>query len=328
MKGILLINLGSPKDLDDKSIKEFLIEFLSDDLVIDYPKIIQQALVRGIIVPFRYKNTQAAYEEIWSAKGSPLIEMSKKVSKKLENKISTPVEIGMRYQEPSIEQGLRSLVNKGCNEIKVIPLYPHYAISTTLTTKLKVEEIVRNLDCNLNIEYVDHFYNSENYIKALSSSIQDYIKPETDLLLFSYHGIPKRHLKKATPERNHSEELCLKSQCVIKEFCYRHQVMETSRLCAQELSLSEDQWKVSFQSRVGPGWLQPFTDKELEKYPSLGIKNITVACPSFVSDNLETLEEINMEARETFMDNGGEKFNYAPCLNDDESWIEFLASIS
>ena len=328
MKGILLINLGSPKDLDDKSIKEFLIEFLSDDLVIDYPKIIQQTLVRGVIVPFRYKNTQAAYEEIWSAKGSPLIEMSKKVSKKLENKISTPVEIGMRYQEPSIEQGLRSLVNKGCNEIKVIPLYPHYAISTTLTTKLKVEEIVRNLDCNLNIEYVDHFYNSENYIKALSSSIQDYIKPETDLLLFSYHGIPKRHLKKATPERNHSEELCLKSQCVIKEFCYRHQVMETSRLCAQELSLSEDQWKVSFQSRVGPGWLQPFTDKELEKYPSLGIKNITVACPSFVSDNLETLEEINMEARETFIDNGGEEFNYAPCLNDNEPWIDFLSSIS
>ena len=328
MKGILLINLGSPKDLDDKSIKEFLIEFLSDDLVIDYPKIIQQTLVRGVIVPFRYKNTQAAYEEIWSAKGSPLIEMSKKVSKKLENVISTPVEIGMRYQEPSIEQGLRSLVNKGCNEIKVIPLYPHYAISTTLTTKLKVEEIVRNLDCNLNIEYVDHFYNSENYIKALSSSIQDYIKPETDLLLFSYHGIPKRHLKKATPERNHSEELCLKSQCVIKEYCYRHQVMETSRLCAQELSLSEDQWKVSFQSRVGPGWLQPFTDKELEKYPSLGIKNITVACPSFVSDNLETLEEINMEARETFIDNGGEEFNYAPCLNDNEPWIDFLSSIS
>ena len=328
MKGILLINLGSPKDLDDKSIKEFLIEFLSDDLVIDYPKIIQQTLVRGVIVPFRYKNTQAAYEEIWSTKGSPLIEMSKKVSKKLEDKISSPVEIGMRYQEPSIEQGLKSLVNKGCNEIKVIPLYPHYAISTTLTTKNKVEEIVSNLDCNLNIEYVDHFYDSKNYIKALSSSIQDYIKPETDLLLFSYHGIPKRHLKKATLERNHSEELCLKSQCVIKEFCYRHQVMETSRLCAKELNLTGDQWKVSFQSRVGPGWLQPFTDKELEKFPSLGIKNLTVACPSFVSDNLETLEEINMEARETFMDNGGEKFNYAPCLNDDELWIEFLASIS
>ena len=166
MKGILLINLGSPKDLDDKSIKEFLIEFLSDDLVIDYPKIIQQALVRGIIVPFRYKNTQAAYEEIWSATGSPLIEMSKKVSKKLEEKTSIPVEIGMRYQEPSIEQGLKSLLNKGCNKIKVIPLYPHYAISTTLTTKLKVEEIVRNLDCNLKIEYIDHFYNSKNYIKS------------------------------------------------------------------------------------------------------------------------------------------------------------------
>ena len=328
MKGILLINLGSPKDLDDKSIKEFLIEFLSDDLVVDYPKIIQQTLVRGVIVPFRYKNTQAAYEEIWSTTGSPLIEMSKKVSRKLEKKISTPVEIGMRYQEPSIEHGLKSLIDRGCNKIKVIPLYPHYAISTTLTTKLKVEEVVRNLNCNLNIEYIDHFYNSRNYIKALSSSIRDYIKPETDLLLFSYHGIPKRHLKKATPERNHSDELCLKKQCAIKDFCYRHQVMETSRLCAEELNLSEDQWKVSFQSRVGPGWLQPFTDKELEKFPSLGIKNLTVACPSFVSDNLETLEEINMEARETFMDNGGKEFNYAPCLNDDESWIDFLASIS
>ena len=179
----------------------------------------------------------------------------------------------------------------------------------------------------MQVEYIDSFFDSKLYIQALSSIIKENMDPESDLLLFSYHGIPKRHLKKATKERNHSEELCIDSKCNIKNFCYRHQVMETSRLCAEELGLEEDKWMVSFQSRVGPGWLEPFTDKVLEKLPSDGIKNISVVSPSFVSDNLETLEEVNIEGRETFMENGGEKFSYVPCLNTDKSWVNFLASI-
>ena len=327
MKGILLINLGSPNDLSSKSIKDFLIEFLSDDLVVDYPKFIQQLLVKGIIVPFRYKNTQSAYKEVWTEDGSPLILTTQQLAKKLSNETSLPVEIAMRYQNPSIKDGLAKLTKEGCTKIKVVPLYPHFAISTTLTTKLKVQEELDKMDLDIEVEFVDSFFDSELYIKALSETIRDNMDPESDLLLFSYHGIPKRHLKKATEERNHSEELCLNSECNIKEYCYRYQVIETSRLCAEALGLEKEKWMVSFQSRVGPGWLEPFTDKVLEKLPSDGIKNINVVSPSFVSDNLETLEEVNIEGRETFMENGGEKFNYIPCLNVEKNWVSFLASI-
>ena len=327
MKGILLINLGSPNDLSSKSIKDFLIEFLSDDLVVDYPKFIQQLLVKGIIVPFRYKNTQSAYKEVWTEDGSPLILTTQQLAKELSNETSLPVEIAMRYQNPSIKDGLAKLTKEGCTKIKVVPLYPHFAISTTLTTKLKVQEELDKMDLDIEVEFVDSFFDSELYIKALSETIRDNMDPESDLLLFSYHGIPKRHLKKATEERNHSEELCLNSECNIKEYCYRYQVIETSRLCAEALGLEKEKWMVSFQSRVGPGWLEPFTDKVLEKLPSDGIKNINVVSPSFVSDNLETLEEVNIEGRETFMENGGEKFNYIPCLNVEKNWVSFLASI-
>ena len=327
MKGILLINLGSPNDLSSSSIKNFLTEFLSDDLVVDYPKFIQQPLVRGIIVPFRYKNTQSAYKEVWTENGSPLILTTRNLAQELSNETSLPVEIAMRYQNPSIREGLGALANRGCTKIKVVPLYPHFAISTTLTTKLKVKEELTKMDMDIEVEYIDSFFDSNLYIQALSSIIKENMDPESDLLLFSYHGIPKRHLKKATKERNHSEELCIDSKCNIKDFCYRHQVMETSRLCAEELGLEEGKWMVSFQSRVGPGWLEPFTDKVLEKLPSEGIKNISVVSPSFVSDNLETLEEVNIEGRETFLESGGEKFSYVPCLNTDKSWVNFLASI-
>ena len=327
MKGILLINLGSPNDLSSKSIKDFLIEFLSDDLVVDYPKFIQQLLVKGIIVPFRYKNTQSAYKEVWTEDGSPLILTTQQLAEELSNETSLPVEIAMRYQNPSIKDGLAKLTKEGCTKIKVVPLYPHFAISTTLTTKLKVQEELDKMDLDIEVEFVDSFFDSELYIKALSETIRDNMDPESDLLLFSYHGIPKRHLKKATEARNHSEELCLNSECNIKEYCYRYQVIETSRLCAEALGLEKEKWMVSFQSRVGPGWLEPFTDKVLEKLPTDGIKNINVVSPSFVSDNLETLEEVNIEGRETFMENGGEKFNYIPCLNVEKNWVSFLASI-
>ena len=327
MKGVLLINLGSPNDLSSASIKKFLIEFLSDDYVVDFPKFFQQLLVRGVIVPFRYKNTQSAYKEVWTENGSPLIQTTKELAEKLSSEVSLPVEIGMRYQNPSIKEGLQSLVDRGCTKIKVIPLYPHYAISTTLTTKLKVDEETENLGLDVEIEYTDTFFDSELYIQALSSIIRENMDPKSDLLLFTYHGIPKRHLRKATQERNYSEEYCLKSECKIKKFCYRCHVMETSRLCAKELNLDDDKWMVSFQSRVGPGWLQPFTDKVLEDLPSKGFKNISVVSPSFVSDNLETLEEVNMEGREIFIENGGEEFSYVPCLNLNKYWVKFLASI-
>ena len=305
MKGILIINLGTPDNLELPSVKKYLKEFLSDSYVVDIPTIIRKILVNFIIVPFRSRKTQEAYKSIWTKKGSPLIINTNLIKEKLDQKIEYPVEMAMRYQNPSIEKGLISLEEKGCKEIIVLPLYPHYAEATSLTTKLKVKDVKDKLDLDLKLSFLDEFYNEDGYIESLSKQINSHLNDDVDFLLFSYHGIPKRQNVRTNPT-------------------YEEQVKLASKLCAERLDLKDDQWGVAFQSRIGPGWLQPFTDKVLENLPKNGIKKIAVVCPSFVADNLETLEEINIEAREIFIESGGEKFVFIPCLNNDDKWIDFL----
>ena len=305
MKGVLIINLGTPDNLELPSVKKYLKEFLSDSYVVDIPTIIRKILVNFIIVPFRSRKTQEAYKSIWTKKGSPLIINTNLIKEKLDQKIEYPVEMAMRYQNPSIEKGLISLEEKGCKEIIVLPLYPHYAEATSLTTKLKVKDVKDKLDLDLKLSFLDEFYNEDGYIESLSKQINSHLNDDVDFLLFSYHGIPKRQNVRTNPT-------------------YEEQVKLASKLCAERLDLKDDQWGVAFQSRIGPGWLQPFTDKVLENLPKNGIKKIAVVCPSFVADNLETLEEINIEARETFIEAGGEKFVFIPCLNNDDNWIDFL----
>ena len=330
MKGILLINLGSPKDLELESIKEYLKEFLSDDLVIDYPKLLQQILVNWIIIPSRYKNTREAYSEIWTKKGSPLINDTRILGEKVSLKSDTPVEVSMRYQFPSIKEGLVNLKKKGCSEIFVVPLYPHYAMSTVLTTENEVKRIENELELDLKLNFIGAFYNEQEYISSLSKVIRNNRHEESDFLLFSYHGIPNRHLVKTDPTKSHCLQVknCCDVESKAKPFCYKAQVIETSKLCAERLELKENEWGISFQSRIGPGWIQPFTDKELVRLAEEGIKNLDVVCPAFVTDNLETLEEMNIRGRETFLEAGGQSFNYIPCLNDAESWVDFLVSAS
>ena len=330
MKGILLINLGSPKDLELESIKEYLKQFLSDDLVIDYPKLLQQILVNWIIIPSRYKNTREAYSEIWTKNGSPLINDTRILGEKVSLKSDTPVEVSMRYQFPSIKEGLVNLKKKGCSEILVVPLYPHYAMSTVLTTENEVKRIENELELDLKLNFIGAFYNEQEYISSLSKVIRNNRHEESDFLLFSYHGIPNRHLVKTDPTKSHCLQVknCCDVESKAKPFCYKAQVIETSKLCAERLELKENEWGISFQSRIGPGWIQPFTDKELVRLVEEGIKNLDVVCPAFVTDNLETLEEMNIRGRETFLEAGGQSFNYIPCLNDEESWVDFLVSAS
>ena len=330
MKGILLINLGSPKDLELESIKEYLKEFLSDDLVIDYPKLLQQILVNWIIIPSRYKNTREAYSEIWTKNGSPLINDTRILGEKVSLKSDTPVEVSMRYQFPSIKEGLVNLKKKGCSEIFVVPLYPHYAMSTVLTTENEVKRIENELELDLKLNFIGAFYNEQEYISSLSKVIRKNRHKESDFLLFSYHGIPNRHLVKTDPTKSHCLQVknCCDVESKARPFCYKAQVIETSKLCAERLELKENEWGISFQSRIGPGWIQPFTDKELVRLAEEGIKNLDVVCPAFVTDNLETLEEMNIRGRETFLEAGGQSFNYIPCLNDEESWVDFLVSVS
>mgnify|MGYP003312407172 FL=1 len=328
MKAILLVNLGSPRDLKLSSIKEYLTEFLTDDNVIDLPKIIQKILVKNIIVPFRSKKTQEAYNSIWKKDGSPLIINTKSLAKKLSDKTNYSVEIAMRYQYPSIKQAIEKLINKGCKEIIAVPLYPHYAQSTIFTTENKIKEISTSLGGNLKISFIRPFYNEEGYINALTSLIKESLPSDFDHLLFSYHGIPERHVKNTDPSKIHC--LKVKDCCNIKadahQFCYRHQVLETTKLCAKKLNIEKEKWSVSFQSRIGPGWLKPFTDKVLDELPKKNIKKLAVVCPAFVADNLETLEEINIRAREQFIHNGGIEFTYIPCLNDNNNWVDFLSN--
>ena len=330
MKGILLINLGSPRDLELKSIKDYLKEFLSDDLVIDYPKLLQQILVNWIIIPSRYKNTREAYSEIWTEEGSPLIHDTLVLGEKVSAKSGTLVEVSMRYQFPSIEEGLKKLKAKGCSEIFVVPLYPHYAMSTVLTTEREVKRIESKLGLDLRLNFIGAFYNEGGYISSLSDVINRNRQKESDFLLFSYHGIPNRHLTKTDPTKNHCLKVknCCEIESKAKPFCYKAQVLETSKLCAKKLELKDNEWGVSFQSRIGPGWIQPFTDKELVRLAEEGIKNLDVVCPAFVTDNLETLEEMNIRGRETFLEAGGESFNYIPCLNNEDSWVDFLVTAS
>tara|TARA_Y100000590_G_scaffold62422_2_gene66755 strand:+ start:1085 stop:2092 length:1008 start_codon:yes stop_codon:yes gene_type:complete len=329
MKGVLLINLGSPEHNDLKSVKKFLKEFLNDKFVINLPTFIRNFIVNFIIVPFRSRKTLKAYNSIWTEKESPIIRNTNKIGANLKKIIPMQVEVAMRYQKPSIEDALKRLSESGCEEVTAIPLYPHYAMSSSLTTISKIIEINKNLDINLNINFIESFYNHEKYIKALTEKIRSNTPRNMDYLLFSYHGIPNKHLIETDPTKDH----CLKSKncCDLKSeatrYCYKSQVLETSKLCSSSLDLQDDEWGVSFQSRLWPGWIKPWTDEELEKLPKLGKKNIAIVCPAFIADNLETLEEIKIRGENKFLDAGGETFTYIPCLNSNSLFLDFLKEI-
>ncbi len=330
-KGVLLVNLGSPESPDPKDVKVYLREFLMDERVLDIPKWLRKFLLEVIILPKRPKKSAEAYAKIWWPEGSPLIVLSKRLQKLVQEKLDIPVALGMRYGKMSIEKGLDELVQKnpGIKTIKLVPLYPHYAMSSYETVVVKAEEIMAKKYRDVSMEVVKPFYNEPTYISSLAGTLGKYLDKEYDHILFSYHGIPERHVRKTDPSGEH----CLKCEncCEVKNeahaFCYRHQVFETTRLVAEKLNLDKKKYSVSFQSRLGRDpWLLPFTDKRLEELPKEGNKKLIVLCPAFVSDCLETLEEIGMEGKEEYLKAGGEEFTLVPCINEDENWVSALAS--
>ena len=329
-EGVLLINLGSPKELTKKSVRNYLKIFLSDDNVVDIPKFFQQLILRLFILPFRPKNTLEAYEKIWTKQGSPLIISTQSIAKKLSKKTGWFVEYAMRYEEPSIENALINLKNNGKNKIYIISLYPHNAMATTITTELETRIVANKVSDDFELIFTKPFYDNEIYINAMSNSIKPYIENDTfDKIIFSYHGIPKRQAKKTDETGNHcfsTRECCEVAGDGSKD-CYRSHTRIASMLTAEKLGLSEDQWEIAYQSRIGPGWLTPFTDKRLSELPKEGKDNIAILCPSFISDCLETLEEIDIRGRETFFTAGGRNMTYIPCLNDSEETINLLENL-
>lgn len=328
-KGALLVNLGSPDSTAVADVKKYLGEFLMDKRVIDMPYISRFLLVKGIILNTRPKKSAAAYKKIWWEEGSPLIVLSERLHKKVQAQTNTPVALAMRYGNPSIKKGIKELINKGVTNIFILPLYPQFAMATTETITVLADEIVKKYFPQVKLSVLPVFYNKADYISVLSNNIQkelDRLKPEH--LLFSFHGVPERHIKKSDITKSHCaiDGSCCNTPSPAHAFCYRHQCYETAKLVAQKLKLKEGSYSVSFQSRLGRDpWLQPYTDKTIENFSTNGLKNLAVVTPAFVADCLETLEEIGMEAKESFIKNGGKTFNTLPCLNDDADWAKILS---
>lgn len=328
-KGILLVNLGSPDSPEPQDVKKYLGEFLMDERVIDVPLWARTLLVKGIILNTRPKASAAAYKKIWWEEGSPLIVISERLQDKVQKQVDVPVGLAMRYGSMSIEKGLQELVDKGVEDILLIPLYPQFAMATTETIVVLAEEIQKAKFPNLKIESLPAFYNNPDYIEVLSNSIKKYLEgKDFEHLLFSFHGVPERHIRKSDITKSHCkiDGSCCVTPSIAHEFCYRHQCYEVTRLVAEKLELTEGKFSTSFQSRLGfDPWLQPYTDRTIERLGKQGIKNMAIVTPAFVSDCLETLEEIAMEGQEIFHEMGGHEFTTVPCLNDDDAWARLLS---
>lgn len=330
MKGVLLVNLGSPDSTNPKDVKRYLGEFLMDERVIDLPYFFRSILVKGIILNTRPKKSAKAYQKIWWDEGSPLIVLSERLQEKVQAKTAIPVGLAMRYGSPSIKTGLQELYDKGVKEVLLIPLYPQFAMATTETILVLAEQLRKEYFSDMKIEHIPAFYNKSEYISALSNSIKDYLADKDyDHLLFSYHGVPERHIRKSDITKSHCkiDGSCCNTKSDAHEFCYRHQCYQTTKNVINTLGLDENKVSTSFQSRLGVDpWLQPYTDRTIvKKAEKDGIKKLAIVTPAFVSDCLETLEEIAMEGKEEFLEAGGEEFYTVPCINDNDEWIDVLA---
>lgn len=328
-KGVFLINLGSPKSPTKEDVRIYLDEFLMDPRVVDLPQPLRSILVRGIILNTRPKKSAAAYAKVWTDEGSPLIVFSERVKSKLAAKLdSIPVVLGMRYGEPSIERGLDELTELGVDDVLVVPLYPQYAMSTTETVVEKVREVIEQKHEGIRAQGVAPFYKDESYIAAMAASAQKAANHEAyDRILFSYHGVPERHIRKSDLTGSHCkiDGTCCNTPSKAHKECYRHQCFETTKLVAEALNIPLEKCLSTFQSRLGiDPWLKPYTADTLEKLPDNGITKLAVLTPSFVSDCLETIEEMDMENREIFEEAGGVVYDFIPCLNDSDPWIDAL----
>ena len=328
-KGVLLVNLGSPESPEPKDVKKYLGEFLMDERVIDVPLWARTLLVKGIILNTRPKQSAKAYKKIWWEDGSPLIVLSEQLQDQVQNHTDLPIALAMRYGSMTIKKGLQELVDKGVDEVFLIPLYPQFAMATTETILVLAEEVRQANFPNLKIDSLPAFYNKPDYIKVLAESVKGHLEgKDYEHLLFSYHGVPERHIRKSDITNGHCkiDGSCCETASKAHEFCYRHQCKEVTRLVGEYLGLEENTFSTSFQSRLGfDPWLQPYTDRTIERLGKKGIKKMAIVTPAFVSDCLETLEEIAMEGEEIFHEVGGKEFTTIPCLNTDASWVKLLA---
>lgn len=349
-KGLILLNLGTPLNPSVKAVRSYLREFLMDPFVLDMPTFFRWLLVNGIIAPFRAPKSAHAYQSIWTSEGSPLLVFTKRFLQKMKQKISGEwvVETGMTYGSPSFQEALHNVLKQGVDEIYVVPLFPQWATAAAGAAIFSFDKILKQSGFNGKVRILRDYHKSPSYIEALSEqvkayelSLQNSSNPLKQHYLLSYHSLPERQVLKdqagsvsvggrgslacaPNVQCEFTDKCCIDQNKDCASTCYRAQCYKTSELLAQKLGWKKDiDYTVSFQSRLGRAkWIQPYTADMLANLGKQGVEHLTVMCPGFSVDCLETLEEINIGGREIFLSSGGKSFTMLPCLNDSDIWVE------
>ncbi|HWH87853.1 MAG TPA: ferrochelatase [Pseudomonas sp.] len=328
---LLLVNLGSPASTSVADVRRYLNQFLMDPYVIDLPWPLRRLLVSLILIK-RPEQSAHAYASIWWEEGSPLVVLSRRLQEQMTRTWKHgPVDLAMRYGEPSIETCLLRLVQAGHKKITLAPLYPQFADSTTTTVIEEARRVLREKKLDVQLSILQPFYDQPEYIEALVASARPHLQQDYDHLLLSFHGLPERHLTKLDPTGKHclkGADCCQTASPAVLATCYRAQCFRTAAAFAKSMGLADGKWSVSFQSRLGRAkWIEPYTEARLDELAKSGVKKILVMCPAFVADCIETLEEIGDRGREQFREAGGEELVLVPCLNDDPQWAKALATL-
>jgi protoporphyrin/coproporphyrin ferrochelatase len=311
--GVLIANLGTPDGPDPASVRRFLAEFLWDPRVVEAPRLLWWLALHGVILRFRPSKSAHAYQQIWTPEGSPLLvhstALTKRIAEALQPAANAAVALGMSYGSPSIPAALEELRRQGARRIVVLPLYPQYSATTTASVFDRVTRHLQRWRWVPELRFIGGYHDDPGYVDAIAASIEQHWRThERQHLLFSFHGIPKRYLLAGDP--------------------YHCQCLKSARLVAARLSLTERDWSVSFQSQVGrEEWLRPYTDERLLEYARTGPKRVTLVCPGFATDCLETIEEIALRNRQLFLDAGGEAYDYVPCLNAGDAHVAVLTGL-
>lgn len=312
--GVLLTNLGTPDSPEVADVRRYLKEFLSDRRVVNTPPLIWWPILNLLILNTRPRRSAEAYSKIWTAEGSPLLTISQEQAAGLQALLGDSgqftVELAMRYGNPSIADAMRNLKRRGVERIIVLPLYPQFSHTTTTSTQDAVEAAQARDPYPASVRFIRHYYEHPDYIAALADSVLEHWAEHgrADKLIMSFHGIPREYAEAGDP--------------------YAEECQHTAALLADALELGEQDWMLTFQSRLGPKeWLQPYTDKTLESLAQSGTRSVQIMCPGFSADCLETLEEVSMENRDIFLQAGGERYEYIPCLNARDDHLRLMASL-
>ena len=321
--GLLLTNLGSPNSTEVGDIRKYLTAFLMDRRVIDYPYLFRALLVKGIVAPRRAPESAKAYKKVWLPEGSPLIVYAERLKERVQSKAPFPVALSMRYGQPSTEKAFEELLVKqpGLEEVVVLPLYPQYTMSSFDTAVEEVKRVHRKGNYPFRLRFLAPFYNQADYIAALAARIRPFLEETYDKILFTYHGLPERHMGK-----DDARIAAGKADFCLPPVNYQQQAYETTRLTAAYLNIPQERYETAFQSRLAAAkeWLKPYTAVRLEALPGEGVKRLLVVSPAFINDCLETIEEIGMTGKEAFEKAGGEQLTLIPCLNDQEQFAEAI----